>query len=848
MQAGSDGADESTLETSSPSYALAIDRHLKSRDLKQAWRLFLQIYTSRDCPAFTNPSFNDVRLLNGVKIFSQLSAAIATEFCKGSDVLASPTAVLFRYEQLGIARPEMWIKAITHVTNQFLWSTSGAASRTRDAESILVELLALWRLFFQCKGQQEVSLESLSSEWNSIPDGRSLSGFYSQTNFGRRLQNYHPEMLGGPALQFSAIVLFNVFEGVNQSSMKVPDSLREQSAPFIGLITHLLAGSNINTVFKHTEVSVDFKALPDDFRKLVIDQINSAPVQAMKLVGMQSGTHSSEQELSEAEKTSNLEEFYLKRIARAVLSQSHAGKLGKLWEEVTTAYKSTDHSTAIPPLIYNAFLSGFMSLYQSEQAVAVWNHMIAHGVKPGMRTWVAMLEGCVKAKDLNGMDAVWERMLRSGSEPDNYAWTTRIHGLITLRQIARAFNALDEMGKKWLSAEKVIKHPQKRGKGAKKVPSNTKLVNSFTKPSIEVINGAISALVQIPEQGLRFPRKVDFTHKVLQWAGNFDIKPDARTYNILIQLYLNAGDYPTTFKLLRQMEKEGLEGDLATHTMLIRAAFDNQKFDDLSNTEQADRILKLFSELESGGLKLNTYVYSSTIDRLLKQYGNFTAVRAVMDHMRSRNLVVSPHIYTSLATHYFQQDPPDIQAVDSLLMQIFGPPRAPTDKILFDRVIEGYAIHGEVGKMMSVLTRMSAHGKLPGWRALTAVVRALAEAGDWERARLVVRDVQMGEGVAKGGVTGGMPGQRAFFAVVRELGGGLEETLAGEYLRRRPANIEAAMSEQSAAEGAAEMLDATQKGEAQEMEAQQAIDDEEFVNAQHVSYLSDAPEPDPRQQ
>jgi pentatricopeptide repeat protein len=342
-----------------------------------------------------------------------------------------------------------------------------------------------------------------------------------------------------------------------------------------------------------------------------------------------------------------------------------------------------------------------------------------------------------------------------------------------------AFAALDEMAKRWLAGEEALKTQPKRLKGSKPLPQAPK-TNVHTKPTIEVVNGALSAFMQLP---LRFDQKLQSMQKILQWAGRFGIKPNVYTYNILMALYVEAGDYPTIFKLLRQMEHEGIEGDLATYTTIIRAAFSGQRFDNLSQSQQANRILAIFAELEKGGVKLSDRLYSIAIDRLLKAYGNISAARTVIDHMSARNISPEPAVYASLITHYFQESPPNIEAVDGLLLRVFGPPRARTDKYFFDRVIEGYATHGEVGKMMSVLARMSSHGNQPGYRALTSIVKALVDAGDWERARLIVRDVQNGEGVARSGITGGRVLEQQFFRMIEQLGLNVTEPLAGEHLR-----------------------------------------------------------------
>jgi pentatricopeptide repeat protein len=395
-------------------------------------------------------------------------------------------------------------------------------------------------------------------------------------------------------------------------------------------------------------------------------------------------------------------------------------------------------------------------------------------------------------------------LLNTGIEPDNYAWTTRVNGLMSLRQITEGLKALDEMGKRWITAESAMNSPKTQGKGqkgAKKAPAGTKAVNNCTKPSIEVINGAVSGIVQIRPGSMRHEKRVEFLQKILAWSSNFQIKPDAITYNSLIQLYLQANDTTTAFRTLSKMAKDGLEGDIATHGMLLTTAFDNQIFDGQTEDQQTERILKIFDGLEASGMRMNDYVYATAIDRLLKQYSNVPAVRAIMTHMTDRRFIPSAYVYTSLVTHYFAQQPPNIREVDGIVNALLAPnSRVPSDQRLYDRLIEGYATHAEVGKMMTLLTQISKQGKLPGWQALIAVVRALVEDGDFERARDVVRDVNDGEGVAKGGVMGTAAGERAFWAVVQGFGLGLEEERMGDFMNMKPGQVQEPRNEVLGAE------------------------------------------------
>lgn len=866
-----------TGSESTQAVAQSINSLLNRNNVKEAWDLFDKTYTTRDVPALADPSLSDIPLLTGGNIFTRLSQSIVLEFAQGNDLVPTPTEVLFRYEQLDVAPERIWSQTIAQMTYHFLRSMepseqsrapTSKATGGRDTEAALVELLSLWRLFFQCHGTQEAKdpLESISSEWKTIPDHEVQ--FEAGKNFGARLQQFHRTHRTGPELQYSAINIFNYFYAESQPPRVIPDPLRQQNLPFLRLLTSTLAGSNIVVAFKHAEVNPQIKSLSQKFQQSIATQMDSAPSLARSINGLDPSA-------TPEEKASYLQESFLKRIGKEVMIQANVRGLQNIWTEAQNTYTSSDGKPQIPPPIYNAFLSGFMTLFQPDHTVKVWNHMMANGVKPDLETWNAMLMGCAKAKDLAGMNAVWDRMLRSGVEPDQRCWTTRVHSTIGNHfQVEAGLTILDEMGKRWRSAENMIKNSPRIGNGAKNLPSNAKMVNNLTKPDVGVINGAVDAIAQLPtrgkvrshqSQGLSFERKVSYVQKILQWAGNFGIKPDTRTYNALIKLYLDGGDYPTTFKLLRQMEKEGIEGDLATHTMLLRAAFDNRRFDALSPQEQADHVIGFFGQLEQGGLKPNTYVYQIAVDRLLKNFGNYTGVRAVIDHMMSRGFAVSPQIYTSLVTHYFQQDPPAIREIDSLVARILGPPAAPTDRFLFDRIVEGYARAGEITSMMKVLTKMSSHGKRPSFVALSEVVKALYKAGDWDRARAIVRDVQLGKGVAKDSPTTMHQVDRdQFFYIVNALAPDLLESFAGEHLKTpvsaRGERIAQAMQsdashevptgeqpydqsghEQASYEATQTAYQEAQDGQVLHHQTTQEMDDE-YVNAEHAGYLSDAPE------
>jgi len=790
--------------TESPAWA--IERYLVIGNTLSAWMVFKTHFATRDAPAFINPATADLPLLKDETIFKKFLIGVLISFCNDAQSTIKPTTVLFRYERIGIARPYMWSKAMAYLTDQLLWGFVSKNKNKRDTQGILSELLTLWRFFFQCHKPNRDPIITISPTWESIPELPTLRGIFEHSSFGSRLQEYHPGMLSRPEVQFSAITVFNMLNKDNQAKYDVTDALRERNEVFLRLLTYTLAGADVNDAFVHTNASKEFKALPADFQSEVLNQMENAPLEAMKAVGYDG-------EDGKGGPTA-LEDFYIKRITRAASSKANVGIMEKLWEEAQFAFRTPEGENQIPPFVYNAFISGFTSLYQSSRTVEIWNHMIAHGAKPEIRTYVALLEGCVKARDLNGLIQVWNRLLRSGLTPDSHAWTTRVHGLISLRQFQAAFKAMDEMGKQWLAAENSTSMTS-----ANKSMPTAGAINPFTKPNITVVNGAISALVQSSNKSLGVGQKVNHIQKILRWAATFECKPDVWTYNTLMGFYLGVGDHTTVFQLLRQMDKEGVKSDLATHSLLLKAAFDTDRFKDLSDQEQVDRVFAVFDDLEAGGLKLNHYLYQIAIDRLLKYYGNVHGVRLLLQHMQTRGIFIASAIYTSLFTHYFQQSPPDIAAVDSLVAQMLGPgANAHLDGITFDRLIEGYAVNGAPQQMLKLLDRMSREGKLPNWKILAMALKALVDGGAWHEAKALVNDVRCLEGIARSGVKGGAQGEQHFFYTASQLGLDSEET---------PPPVEARAPSS--------------------LDAGRLDGEDEFVHAAHASFLEDEPERMPQQ-
>lgn len=415
-------------------------------------------------------------------------------------------------------------------------------------------------------------------------------------------------------------------------------------------------------------------------------------------------------------------------------------------------------SRQIPMRVYNMFLFAFMTLSRSHKAIDIWNHMVLSGRQPEQATWGAMLQGCQRARDPRSVEIIWGKMRLAGVNPDVRSWTTRIGALIHSGKADLGLRALDEMGRIWLEAAEAAK-----SRGAPfKTKATTGDSHEPAKPTTTTVNVAIAGLTKI--------RKRELIPWVLAWAKKREIEPNIVTFNTLLGPAIRDGQTEEASRLLQLMETLNIQPDVVTFTIILDGLFRDNELgpSDQAGADNEKSVAAILAQMEESGVQANAVSYGTIIDKLLKSSTpNLPAARAVLDHMASRKIQPSPHIYTILLTYYFSQDPPDLAALDVLWNRI-RLERGVVDNIFYDRMLEGYGRLGESGKMMAFLRRMAKEGKAPGWEALIVVLKALVEAEEWDMVADLVSDIESEDGLFDAGMRG-RRGEAKFGQLVQEL-------------------------------------------------------------------------------
>jgi pentatricopeptide repeat protein len=673
-----------------------------------------------------------------------------------STSLPSVTEMSSIYLRLGLLQAVDWADLMAPLIQNLIKMTENTGSDVTHEQRLFLDLLGVWNVICRNLGKFDDMPEDSGSQlnWSHIPP-------LSSNDALKMFQKSGPVVLFGflaPPFPIKSLgrlppLALSTFQLLNSKSATV-QSLPENTSRFTSALGRIIKVPGLD-ISNENLVGQDSIIAP-----FIRKNLPATKTMASQATNTEFEEHTSRVFQNPQTGLNRGISFVNNRLHEAFRSKNRR-QVEELWADVVQwpVALNTDESISsqrgtLSAELCNYFILVYMGLRQPNRAIDVWNHMIQNRMVPSLATWDSMMSGCRAAKDPVALEGVWRKMQTARVQPDIVCWTTRISGLMACHRLDDALRALDEMGRKWLeAAQKEYPH----------IPSN-KLpmvdgVKGAVKPTIETVNAAIVG-------AFRHQRK-EYAQQILAWAGNYGITPDVHTYNILLRPLLKAGQTQQAMSLLQQMQKAGIEADIATYTTILDETF--RFASDLSPEEQKEMVFGVFDEMESAGLKANLYTYGKILNALLQSESeDMSVVNIVLERMAQFGLEPSAHIYTDLVQHYLSRDPPQLDAARSTIERasmVIGS----VDVIFWDRVVEGYSRVGETAAALRIVRKVRDTGSSVSWLALKELLNALARNEEWDMARALVRDQIVDTGGPLSPEVKGKEGQHLFWRVAGEL-------------------------------------------------------------------------------
>ncbi|TID17917.1 hypothetical protein E2P81_ATG10888 [Venturia nashicola] len=670
----------------------------------------------------------------------------------------SPSNVAQTLDELFILRPIWYVGAIW----ELLFRAESVIQKGDEetAASCREEILRLWAGLFKnwVKPNLHANFYTGGSiDWSGLPDPSYLN-FKPMANgndtkqldvrcYGllRHIPGLRKTSLAAAALVTSDLLCRQL------PVLRASEAFDLNYRPFFEFLIKLLTGSRLDNVLHFLsdgQMGPKHRIDPAQFDPM-LNRIRGANIRATLAANSDSVEDLAYGRVgTNAEKQQDLDLAICKQIGRRLEKQEHS-RLIQMWDELRN---DSEYAKApISNIVYDNLIYAFDKLKRPDLSNIVWNHMVGNGVKPNADQWRKLLQG--RGRDPETMEKVWRHMLAAGIQPDLQAWNSRIQSLLLWGANAeQGLVALDEMTKAWLIAIDKM-WPQEKG-----VPSTRpalSLIGDFPnapRPNNHTLNACVSGLVN---RRYGKQKRVDLIPTVFEWAQGLQIPPDVVTYNTLIGMCIKDGNMTEVTQLMVQMGKQSIQPDSVTFTILMNHIF-KPSAGGVSFEDQEESVGFLLSLMDSSGLKKDKFVYSTLINGLLKSHKNVWGANLVLEAMIKQGVKVTALDWTAFITYYFQEaedngDSPNFAAIEAIWNRVQSTDGV-IDRILYDRLIEGYARFGEVDLALHFLRRMAKGALKPGWPCLTAVIEGLLNRGSMDLAAEIVHDVEHSEGYFPHGV------------------------------------------------------------------------------------------------
>ncbi|KAI2630655.1 hypothetical protein GGR54DRAFT_163296 [Hypoxylon sp. NC1633] len=634
-------------------------------------------------------------------------------------------ADIFRvHRDIGEMNPQRWAMLVGELVKAIVETGHSSEEQQPDAvdenlatrDAMLTELVESWKVLSMPKVMPVAPDNELTDGfWFPRLVKYSLRKFEDTGNFPAAFSSvfpdYRPVQLGAPV----AVLAIATYALLLDPQRSNPD-VRQSATRFVTRVGNLIKFVKYRDKALQSHLAHNFPGLENyvmsqwpNIKEYLKDKFESmagsaTPREPSKPSHLPSPVYKSL--LSQLNRVHELKRFHGTR------SRQH---VDELWQKFVGSHQDIAPNKAAElrnqPGIFDLFISVRMALNQPDQAIAALATLRQVGLKPTLRTWTSMLDGCKKARNVNAIRNVWAKLAGSGLKLDMRLWTARVSGLIEGGDVQGGIQALEEMTRLWNESSK---------------DENSTAV----KPTIEPVNAALVCLVRQDE--------VSAAENLLVWAGRQGIEPDIFTFNALLSRFISDGrnnrdrDVRRLFAL---MKDTGVDADETTFTIILNASM--SKISPGDTESQAKVVAGVLDDMQAAGLEANLRTYGKMISNLLQSSKDsdndndhaMEALKAVLAHLWDHGHELSPHIYTMLVKGYFTRHPPDLEAVDALLQRRRLLDCEDFDKVFWDTVIKGYLRAGQVSKALEITYRLGDAGAVIVLSTQEGLLQALLQHG-----------------------------------------------------------------------------------------------------------------------
>jgi pentatricopeptide repeat protein len=220
---------------------------------------------------------------------------------------------------------------------------------------------------------------------------------------------------------------------------------------------------------------------------------------------------------------------------------------------------------------YCSVLKGFSHQKQFDRVWAVYKEMIARGLEPQFTsvTYNTLIDACARCGEVHRTPAILEQMHKQGIEPNLVTYSVCLKGLCQDNQLDKAFELMESMKQSKDARPDELAYNTLLDGCARQglYQRGMQVFATMEEESIAPSNFTLSILVKLANRGRKLEKAFELSRELPEKHG---FRINLHVYNNLIQGCIMHKDLDRAVATLACMFKDGVRPDSRTYTLLIQ--------------------------------------------------------------------------------------------------------------------------------------------------------------------------------------------------------------------------------------------------------------------------------------
>mmetsp|Transcript_69333 Transcript_69333/g.180607 ORF Transcript_69333/g.180607 Transcript_69333/m.180607 type:complete len:801 (+) Transcript_69333:92-2494(+) len=223
----------------------------------------------------------------------------------------------------------------------------------------------------------------------------------------------------------------------------------------------------------------------------------------------------------------------------------------------------------INSVIYNSVLKGFVQHKMFDRVWDVQAEMRRERVQPSIVTYNTIVDACAKSNGMSRVPALMEEMASSDIQAGAVTYSTMMKGYVQENRVDKAFELMDEMKlSKDIKPDEIAYNTLLDGCARQCLfERGMQVLSDMQDNGIQPSNFTLSVLVKLANRSRRLDQAFELCDRV---SRKHCLRPNIHVFNNLMQACTAHKDHDRALQVLARAAEEGVRPDARTYGILLR--------------------------------------------------------------------------------------------------------------------------------------------------------------------------------------------------------------------------------------------------------------------------------------